>query len=259
VPSVSAPDGATISYETTGAGPVVVLVHGITESRHSWDPLIGELALDFQVVAVDLRGHGASERRAPFDALTMAGDVHAVVEAVGAPSPLMIGHSLGGAVVTIYASAYAPRGVINVDQALSLTGFKAVLTEIEPMLRGDDASFRAAVDGMFEGLYGPLSSEERARIAEYASPEQEVVVGVWDMILKSDVAALDELIDTTAGGIDMPYLALHGSDPGAEYREWLAKTLPTSTFELWDGDGHFPHLVEPQRFLERVHDFEHEL
>ena len=103
VPSVSAPDGATIPYEATGAGPVVVLVHGITESHHSWDSLIGELALDFQVVAVDLRGHGASERRAPYDALTMAVDLHAVVEAVGAPSPLMIGHSLGGAVVSIYA------------------------------------------------------------------------------------------------------------------------------------------------------------
>ncbi len=259
MPSVSAPDGATISYEATGAGPVVVLVHGITESHHSWDPLIPELALDFQVVAVDLRGHGASERRPPYDALTMAGDVHAVIEAVGAPTPLMIGHSLGGAVVSIYASAYSPRGVINVDQALDLTGFKAVLTEFEPMLRGDDASFHAVIDGMFEGLYGALSIEERARIGEFASPEQEVVLGVWDMILRSDIAALAELIDSTAGGIDMPYLALHGSDPGAEYREWLAKTIPTSTFELWDGNGHFPHLVEPHRFLERVHEFEHDL
>ncbi len=196
---------------------------------------------------------------APYDALTMAADLQAVVEAVGAPSPLMIGHSLGGAVVSIYASAYGPRGVINIDQALSLTGFKAVLTEFEPMLRGDDTSFHAVVDGMFEGLYGPLSNEERSRIAEFASPEQEVVLGVWDVILENDIAALDELVDNTALGITVPYLALHGSDPGAEYREWLAKTIPTSTFELWDGDGHFPHLVEPHRFLERVHDFEHDL
>ena len=259
MPSVSAPDGATISYEATGAGPVVVLVHGITESHHSWDPLIGELALDFQVVAVDLRGHGASERRAPYDALTMAADLHAVVEAVGAPSPLMIGHSLGGAVVSIYASAYTPRGVINIDQPLSLTGFKAVLTEFEPMLRADEASFHTVIDGMFEGLYGALSSEERARIAKLASPEQDVVLGVWEIILATDVAALEELVDNTTRGIDMPYLALHGSDPGPEYREWLAKMIPTSTFELWDGDGHFPHLVEPHRFLERVHDFEHDL
>jgi len=85
------------------------------------------------------------------------------------------------------------------------------------------------------------------------------VLGVWDFIMVSDLAALEELVDNTARGITMPYLALHGSDPGVEYREWLAKAIPTSTFELWDGDAHFPHLVEPQRFLERVHDFEHDL
>ena len=66
------------------------------------------------------------------------------------------------------------------------------------MLRGDEASFHAVIDGMFEGLYGALSSEERARIAEFASPEQEVVLGVWEMILATDVAMLDELVDNTA-------------------------------------------------------------
>ena len=208
---------------------------------------------------MDLRGHGASERRAPYDALTMAADLHAVVEAVGTPSPLMIGHSLGGAVVSIYASAYAPRGVINIDQPLSLTGFKAVLTEFEPMLRGDEASFHTVIDGMFEGLYGALSSEERARIAESRRPNKTSCSACGRSILATDVAALEELVDNTTRGIDVPYLALHGSDPGAEYREWLAKMIPTSTFELWDGDGHFPHLVEPHRFLERVHDFEHDL
>ena len=40
------------------------------------------------------------------------------------------------------------------------------------MLRGDEASFHTVIDGMFEGLYGALSSEERARIAKLASPNR---------------------------------------------------------------------------------------
>ena len=58
---------AAIAYERTGSGPPLVLVHGITESRHSWDPLTPSLAERFDVVAVDLRGHGESAKVPPFD------------------------------------------------------------------------------------------------------------------------------------------------------------------------------------------------
>jgi pimeloyl-ACP methyl ester carboxylesterase len=257
--TAKAADGASIAYETRGAGPSLVLVHGITESHHSWDPLVGELALDFRVVAVDLRGHGDSERLAPYDALTLAGDLHAVVEAVGARDPLMVGHSLGAAVVSVYTGMFPVRGTVAVDQALDLSGFKTLLTEFEPMLRGDEATFRSVMDGMFASLYGPLPPEERTRIAEHAHPEQEVVLGVWERILTTDAAALDELVRSVAGAISTPFLALHGSDPGTEYRAWLEAAIPTATMEIWDGDAHYLHLVEPKRFLDRVHDFEHGL
>src|SRR6476660_2273479 len=39
-PTVTAPDGAAIAYDTQGQGPDLVLVHGITESRRAWDPLL---------------------------------------------------------------------------------------------------------------------------------------------------------------------------------------------------------------------------
>ncbi len=102
-------------------------MHGITESRHSWDPLLPGLAGSFDVLAVDLRGHGESEVVPPFDVFTMATDLHDVVEAEGIDRPLLIGHSLGGMVVSVYASMFEARGVINVDQSLELSAFKAAL------------------------------------------------------------------------------------------------------------------------------------
>ena len=67
--------GVAIAYERTGSGPPLVLVHGITESRRTWDPLIPSLAERFDVVAVDLRGHGESAKVPPFDVGTLAEDI----------------------------------------------------------------------------------------------------------------------------------------------------------------------------------------
>jgi pimeloyl-ACP methyl ester carboxylesterase len=257
VETATAADGATISYEIHGAGPPLVLLHGITESHRTWDPLIDQLALDARVIAVDHRGHGQSERKPPFDALTLAADLHAVVTAAGAQEPLVVGHSLGGAVVSIYASTYPVRGVVNIDQGLDIVGFKELLATIEPQLRGTEQEFATVLENMFEGLYGPLPAGERKRIEAHGRRDQDVVLGLWDMIMTGDVDDVTALISGSAAAITAPYLAIHGSDPGAGYREWLANTIPTSTLEVWEGDGHYPHLVEPDRFLARLHDFDH--
>jgi pimeloyl-ACP methyl ester carboxylesterase len=255
VATVSAPDGATIAYEVTGDGPPIVLVHGITECRRSWDPLIPPLADGHRVIAIDLRGHGESARRPPYDALTMAADVQSVVTDAGATEALVVGHSLGGAIVSLYAAAQPVRGVVSVDQPLELTGFQALLRPIEPALRGDEATFQSMMRQLFESLYGVLPAVERARIESHTHPEQEVVLGVWDLALTSSPEELDELVRSTAELITAPYLALHGTDPGEAYAAWLKSVVPTATLELWSGLGHYPHLVEPDRFVRRVTEF----
>jgi pimeloyl-ACP methyl ester carboxylesterase len=255
VPIATAPDGASIVYEVAGDGPPIVLVHGITESRRSWDPLVAPLAREHRVVAVDLRGHGESDRRPPYDALTMAADVHAVVEASSTTEPLVVGHSLGGAVVSVYAAASPVRGVVNVDQPLELGGFRALLEPLEPMLRGDNDSFQSLMRQIFDSLYGALPPEERARIESHSHPEQAVVLGAWDFVLTTSLQELDELSRSTAASITAPYLALHGTDPGEGYVAWLKDVMPDATLELWPGIGHYPHLVEPDRFVQRVSEF----
>jgi pimeloyl-ACP methyl ester carboxylesterase len=254
-----AADGATLAYDVRGAGPPLVLVHGITESHHAWDPLIDELALDARVIAVDLRGHGESERRPPYDVFTMAEDLDAVLTAAGVNEPIVVGHSLGGVVVTLYASMHPVRAVVNVDQSLEVSGFKEFLTAVEPSLRGDDAEFQALVASLVEGLYGPLDRQERDRLERLARRDQEVVVGCWDQLLTTDTDEMQQLIEATVRTISVPYLALHGSAPSDSYGAWLASLIPSATFEVWDGDGHYPHLVERDRFLERLHEFEHSL
>ncbi|MEM9566253.1 MAG: alpha/beta fold hydrolase, partial [Actinomycetota bacterium] len=63
-----------------GDGPPVVLVHGITESAASWDPIVERLGSDRRTVALDLRGHGRSGTADRYDLEVMAGDVVAVLQ-----------------------------------------------------------------------------------------------------------------------------------------------------------------------------------
>ena len=60
MPTTTTPDGVTIAFDAIGEGPPLVLVHGITESRAAWDPLVPALSADHTVVAIDMRGHGES-------------------------------------------------------------------------------------------------------------------------------------------------------------------------------------------------------
>lgn len=238
----------------------LVLVHGISESKHSWDPLLDPLASDpltgerRRVLAVDLRGHGGATRTPPFDLATMATDVLTEMSnAEIAPSDaVIIGHSLGGTVVTAMSSVATFRAVVNVDQPLHLADFQAGLRQLEPMLRGDAISFAAAIAMVFDAMRGPLSDEQYQRLAELRRPEQVVVLGVWDPVLTLPIADLDAMVASMTRTIVSPYLSLHGIDPGQEYGGWLASTITGATAEVWHNHGHYPHLVDPTRFVDRI-------
>lgn len=255
--TTTAPDGATIAYDDRGSGKPLVLVHDITECRGAWDPVTPLLAEGWRVVRVDVRGHGTSERRAPYDAASMADDVAAVVAELGLERPLMVGHSMGGVVVSAYGAAGHPaRGIVNVDQPLRLAAFQEALAPVRPMLEGDESSFREAIGLVFSVLDGPLPPAERTRLDALSSPEQAVVLGVWEPVFTMDADALDEMVGELLARIRVPYLAIHGSDPGVDYVHWLLARVGNSRVEVWPDHGHYPHLVDPERFRERLDQFD---
>lgn len=244
-----------LDHELTGDGPPVVLVHGITESRRSWDPIVERLRDRYQVLAVDLPGHGGSDRASDGDVLTLAAAVHDTVEQVGLVDPVLVGHSLGGVVVTAYAAAFGATRVVNVDQSLRLGDFQAALQAVEPQLRGTEAEFGALIGALFESMDGPLPETERARIDAGARPDQDVVLGIWASTLTSTPDELTAMVDALTAPVRARYLAIHGLDPGSDYAEWLSRRIPTATVEIWPDHGHYPHLVDPDRFVERLHAF----
>lgn len=90
---------AMLSYERHGAGPAIVLVHGIGHRRQAWRDVIGRLSDDFDVIAIDLPGHGESpdvalDGRSAKDALRS--ELEELLDHLGITQPIVVGNSLGG-------------------------------------------------------------------------------------------------------------------------------------------------------------------
>ena len=247
-----------LAHELIGhtSDPALVLIHGITDSRHMWHPLMHPLAADHLVLAIDLRGHGESDTDDGYDPLSYASDVVETAAALGVSDAVIVGHSLGGVVASAFAAIAPCRAVVNIDQPLRLSGFKEVLSRLAPMLNGTRHSFDQALEQLFGAMDGPLSASEQARLRLLRRADQSVVLATWAQIFESTEAELDEMTATLLAGIVVPYLSLHGADPGPEYEPWLQSLVPTATVEVWPDMGHYLQLVDPPRFLARLAEFE---
>jgi pimeloyl-ACP methyl ester carboxylesterase len=117
--TVHSADGVPIAYEVHGQGsPALVLVHGWSCDRGYWKEQIEYLAPQYQLVLVDLAGHGASGLgRKDYTMAAFGEDVAAVVDRLGLKSVVLVGHSMGGDVVVEAARRLQGRviGLVWVD------------------------------------------------------------------------------------------------------------------------------------------------
>jgi len=99
--------GVKINYKIGGRGPVVVLLHGYTQTSHMWIPLMPLLATSHTVIAPDLRGAGGSQRTQDgYDKKTMAKDIRGLAHQLGYELVSVVGHDIGLMVAYAYAAQY---------------------------------------------------------------------------------------------------------------------------------------------------------
>ena len=99
--------GVKLHYLTAGEGPVVILLHGYTQTSRMWRPLIPLLAGKFRVIAPDLPGIGDSAIPADgLDMKTAAIRVHALAKSLGVEKARVVGHDIGLMVAYAYAAQF---------------------------------------------------------------------------------------------------------------------------------------------------------
>lgn len=103
-------NGADIYVRYGGEGPAILLIHGFGDTGDMWNQLAPILARTHTVIVPDLRGMGLSSHPAGgYDKITEAGDMRAVLEALGVDHAQVVGHDIGNMVAYAYAKTYPDK------------------------------------------------------------------------------------------------------------------------------------------------------
>ncbi|MGW6130318.1 alpha/beta fold hydrolase [Cellulomonas sp. NPDC055163] len=166
-------DGRPVGYTVWGRpgdAPPVLLLHGVTDSAETWDPVARLLAAERLVVGVDARGHGRTPLgEGPFTIASLAADAAAVLRHVADGPALVVGHSMGGLVATelTLTEPGLIAGLVLEDPAWD-TGGVATPDGVPPFLAPFLLSF-AGVDAE------TLEARSRATQGDFADDEH----GPW--------------------------------------------------------------------------------
>lgn len=244
---VSSADDVPIHFTTYGAGTLALLfVHGISCDQSYWSKQVEQFSRDFQVVTVDLAGHGKSGLgRSKWSMEAYGQDVVAVVEGLDLQNVVLIGHSMGSPVILEAARQLTEQvvGIVSVDAFASIDTWwtpEEIEQQVNPF-RGDFVQVtRGWVEGMFTEESDPAFVEEIVTQMSSAPPE---------VALPSMEAALTKMygreVATALEGLNAPVFAIN-----ADYEPTDVESLERHGAEvhILPGTGHFFMLEKAAAF-----------
>jgi pimeloyl-ACP methyl ester carboxylesterase len=230
----------------------VLFLHGLTFDRTTWRPIIERLGGGVQSIAVDLPAHGESGGR-PALLEDVATELHGLMTGLDIERPVVVGHSMSGAIALMYAGTFPAHGVVVVDQGVDIRGFGALVKQLEPALRspGFGSVFARFQESMGIDL---LPEPQRSLVLGAQRIEQDVIVGYWEQVMRADLEELQAQIDEQARSLPVPCLGVFGHAVSPSDRATFALAVDVEIDEH-PGEGHFVHLMDPDRFAARLRAF----
>jgi pimeloyl-ACP methyl ester carboxylesterase len=233
--SLVAANGLTFHVQELGAGPPVVMLHGLLiGSMASWYfTAAPALARSHRVRLFDLRGHGRSER-APrgYDARTMAADLAALAADLDGPIDV-VGHSWGGLVALRFALDYPAR----------VRRLAIVEAPLPPSRFAEDTGF---LDQAPEQMLAALPQPVRDAIAGGRRQATNLLASLRFLAegstLLADLRAEPDLDDAELATLARPVLLVYGDRSACRATgDRLARVLPDARLCVLPG-GHYLHL-----------------
>ena len=262
--SFTASDGVQIAYRDTGRGTPIVLLHGLMAHAGFFQ---GQAALadDFRIIAVDLRGHGASLAAGePPSVERMAADIAELADALALEGAIGVGWSLGATILWhVLAGPAGGRfaGAVVIDMTARVRndaewdlGLSPEACEARSIAIHDDFESFALTAG--QAIFAQPVAEEHRKLADWVSlqfarNDAEAIGAVWASLVRQDMRALLDRIEH-------PTLIVHGGRSelyGDDTAGHLVAALPHARAVRFANSGHAPHLEEPDLFNATLKDF----
>ncbi len=255
--TVKAPDGVVLSVQETGdpQGPPVILVHGLLGSHLSWQEQLGAPDLQsMRLIAFDLRGHGQSgspEEALPYtDGRRWAEDLRAVIEASGAKRPVLVGWSLGAAVISNYLAAHGDASLGGIVYVGGVVELKEALIVPHPEVYRDMTSADLMTRLDAERVFLRLCFERTPEATTFQRLLANAALASFDM--QKSVHRMS--VDAASGlrRVRKPMLQIYGERDAlvrAEASAQRARELNPSIETLFYAEtGHAPFVEQAQRF-----------
>jgi pimeloyl-ACP methyl ester carboxylesterase len=253
-------NGVRLPYAEQGApdGIPLILLHGITDSWRSFEPVLPHLPGRLHVHAVTARGHGDASRPGSYALADMVDDVARFLDAAGLGSAIVAGHSMGSVVATRFAIDHPDRtdGLVVMGGAaafgrLGMEGLRDELTALrDPLdrdyLRGFQESTLARP---IPPAFLDVAVEESAKLSRATFLDALVEVCMTDF--SGDL-----------GRIAAPTLVVWGDRDvicTREEQDALIGAIPHARLSVHEGGGHAMHWEDPERVAREITGFAEEV
>lgn len=246
-------DTTKIHYVSEGGKgkEAIVLVHGWTCNLENWRAQIPELSKRARVIALDLPGHGKSDKpEINYDMDLFAAAIDAVMKDAGVERAVLVGHSMGTPVVRQFYRKYPQKtlALVIVDGGLRPFGTKEGRERLMAPLRGPE--YKDFGVKMFAGMTPTLPQADKDRItASFLATPQHVIVSAMNAMADESLYGPDK--------INVPVLAILAKGPfwPPDTEEFYRSLAPDLEFQMWEGVDHFLFMGKPKEFNAAVINF----
>ncbi len=255
-------DGTNIYALVAGpadATETLVFLHGLGGSQATWASVLGDFAETYRIAAIDLPGHGASDKPSPdtydYSIPGLASAVAGVIESLDLSPAVIVGHSLGGA-TALQLALDRPKLV----RALALV---------------DSAGLGREISGeLLDRVESEPSRDEARQLLELFFQDRRFILerGIDDMYASRIAPGADEVVRAAAasaftregqkvvfidrlGDLNVPLLLIWGElDRVIPARHGVAASdaMPSAWLEIMEGVGHVPQVEAAPEFSSMV-------
>jgi non-heme chloroperoxidase len=250
VHSMELPTGVRLEYSEQGDpdGVPLLLLHGATDSRRSWDTVLPRLPHSIRAIALSQRGHGDSDRPAGYGIEELAADAAAAIDALELGPAVVAGHSMGAWVAQRLAIEH-PERVLG-------------LLLVAPLGTARENAEFAALCAEMSAVEGPVDPG-LVREFQLGTTERPLPSGLLDLFVAESLKLPAEVwralfaamleIDLSDGlaSLEAPAHVIWGDRDALATRaeqDWLVETIPDARLTVYQGTGHAVHWEEPERF-----------
>jgi pimeloyl-ACP methyl ester carboxylesterase len=238
-------DGSRVHYENYGKGDTaLVLIHGWTCDTNVWRDQIADFSKRNRVLAVDLPGHGKSDKpEVTYSMDLFARAVDAVMRDAKVRRAVLIGHSMGTPVARQFYRNYPKKtlAIVAVDGPLMPFGEPAMIDNMTAGIRAP--TYRDTIGQLFTMMTTNLAEEAKQRInSSTANTPKHVIVSAWEQ--------MNETLKKGDDKINVPVLALMAKSPffPPDIEQRYKSVAPGMEWLMWDGVGHFIMMEKPKEF-----------